>query len=399
MVLRSAFAVLSVLGLAACESHSSVAPIVYRSETGHPQRIYETQPQQTAAVARQQPAYASVEQPTLSAHYFEPVQLQPISAVYTAETKRQQEVIVEPSRSNPLLIEVRPGDTVYAIARRHELPPQSIIAANDLQSPYTLSVGQVLRLPERARIAAAETPKATSPVPAQKVVARDTIYRVREGDTLYSIARKSGVPLNKIAAANAVSAPYTISPGQQLLLPQAQVDSELYAEASTSARVRKPEATAQKVVKHDPPPKENVADIAKSVSYSKPTPTSGVFDWPVKGKVIASYGAVELGRRNDGVNIAAPTGTPVRAAADGEVVYRGSELDGFGNLLLVKHTDGYVTAYAHNDAMLVKKGEKVRQGQVIAKVGQTGAVSSPQLHFEIRQNLRSIDPVALLGSE
>jgi murein DD-endopeptidase MepM/ murein hydrolase activator NlpD len=89
----------------------------------------------------------------------------------------------------------------------------------------------------------------------------------------------------------------------------------------------------------------------------------------------------------------------VRAAADGEVVYRGSELDGFGNLLLVKHTDGFVTAYAHNDAMLVKKGQHVSQGQVIAKVGQSGAVSSPQLHFEIRQNLKSVDPAALLGSQ
>ena len=96
---------------------------------------------------------------------------------------------------------------------------------------------------------------------------------------------------------------------------------------------------------------------------------------------------------------AAPAGTPVRAAADGDVVYSGSELDGFGNLLLIKHTDGFVTAYAHNDTMLVKKGDKVRQGQVIAKVGQSGAVSSPQLHFEIRQNLKSVDPVALLGSQ
>ncbi|MHA7873321.1 MAG: murein hydrolase activator EnvC family protein, partial [Hyphococcus sp.] len=127
--------------------------------------------------------------------------------------------------------------------------------------------------------------------------------------------------------------------------------------------------------------------------------TKSMFAWPVRGAVIAEYGSGDVGRRNDGVNIAAPAGTPVRAAADGEVVYRGSELDGFGNLLLVKHTDGFVTAYAHNDAMLVKKGDKVRQGQVIAKVGESGAVTSPQLHFEIRQNLKSVDPIALLGAQ
>jgi len=116
----------------------------------------------------------------------------------------------------------------------------------------------------------------------------------------------------------------------------------------------------------------------------------------VKGAVIAEFGSAGVGRRNDGVNIAAPVGTPVRAAADGEVVYRGSELDGYGNLLLIKHADGFVTAYAHNDTMLARKGQKVQKGQVIAKVGQTGAVTEPQLHFEIRQNLKSVDPLALL---
>ena len=95
----------------------------------------------------------------------------------------------------------------------------------------------------------------------------------------------------------------------------------------------------------------------------------------------------------------APAGTAVRAAADGEVVYRGAELDGFGNLLLVRHDGGYVTAYAHNDAMLVRKGDRVRQGQVIAKVGQTGAVTSPQLHFEIRRQLEAVDPMAFLGPQ
>ena len=121
-----------------------------------------------------------------------------------------------------------------------------------------------------------------------------------------------------------------------------------------------------------------------------------MFDWPVKGAIIGQYGSGDLGRRNDGVNIAAPVGTPVRSAADGEVVYRGSELDGYGNLLLIKHDDGFVTAYAHNDVMLVRKGQKVRQGQVIAKVGQTGSAPEPQLHFEIRQNLKSVDPLAFL---
>ena len=124
-----------------------------------------------------------------------------------------------------------------------------------------------------------------------------------------------------------------------------------------------------------------------------------MFEWPLRGAVVSGFGMGELGRRNDGINIAAPAGSAVRAAAPGEVVYRGSELDGFGNLLLIKHEGGYVSAYAHNDAMLVRKGDRVRQGQVIAKVGQTGDVTSPQLHFEIRRELKAVDPTSLLGPQ
>ena len=109
-----------------------------------------------------------------------------------------------------------------------------------------------------------------------------------------------------------------------------------------------------------------------------------------------NYGLDGNGRRNDGINIAAPVGTPIRAVDDGEVVYRGSDLEGYGNLLLIKHTNGWVSAYAHTDAMLVRKGEQVRKGQVVAKVGTTGSVAQPQLHFELRHDLKPADPIAAL---
>jgi murein DD-endopeptidase MepM/ murein hydrolase activator NlpD len=122
----------------------------------------------------------------------------------------------------------------------------------------------------------------------------------------------------------------------------------------------------------------------------------GAFDWPLKGRVISGFGTTHNGERNDGINIAAPAGTPIRAAASGTVTYSGDELKDYGNLILLKHSGGYVTAYAHADRLIVSRGETVRQGQVIGYTGSTGDVSSPQLHFEIRRDTTPLDPRNLL---
>ncbi len=120
------------------------------------------------------------------------------------------------------------------------------------------------------------------------------------------------------------------------------------------------------------------------------------FRWPVRGRVIAGYGAKTNGKQNDGINVAVPEGTPMKAAEDGVVAYAGNELKGYGNLVLVRHSNGYVTAYAHASELMVKRGDKVKRGQTIAKAGQTGEVGSPQLHFEIRQGSTPVDPTKFL---
>ena len=128
--------------------------------------------------------------------------------------------------------------------------------------------------------------------------------------------------------------------------------------------------------------------------------TSGVvpkFRWPVRGKVITSYGAKTNGKSNDGINLAVPEGTPVKAAEDGVVAYSGSELKGYGNLVLVRHPNGFVTAYAHASEILVKRNDPVRRGQVIGKSGQSGTVTTPQLHFEIRKGSSPLDPTRFLN--
>ncbi|MCC2111208.1 MAG: M23 family metallopeptidase, partial [Hyphomicrobiales bacterium] len=122
------------------------------------------------------------------------------------------------------------------------------------------------------------------------------------------------------------------------------------------------------------------------------------FRWPVRGRIVSSFGSSTDGERNDGINLAVPEGTSVKAAEDGVVVYSGNELKGFGNLVLIKHKDGWVTAYAHNSELMVQRGDRVNRGQIIGKAGKTGAVTSPQVHFELRKGSKPVDPNLYLTS-
>ncbi|MEZ5892123.1 MAG: M23 family metallopeptidase [Parvularculaceae bacterium] len=395
----------SLLALAACGSHNNHAPVVYGTDPARQTRVYhspdeiraEQRAQRTASAqqpAYQPPAYQPANRQARTASV-EPVQLTPLTAVYLDDQERAARkseytpvaATTQAAAPEPHLhkakgyVEVQRGDTVYALARKFNVTPASIIDANNLKAPYALSVGQIVKLPDGATALVADAP-------TRRVVAQDRLYTVRAGDTLYSISRATGAQVTTIADANNLRAPYSLDIGRQLVIPSAPTGT-----LQAAAAPKQTQAAAS-----EPAPK-SVSEIARSVSYTKPEPASpaSMFAWPVHGQVVSAYGSGILGRRNDGVNIAAPLGAGVRAAADGTVVYRGAELEGFGNLLLIKHADGFVTAYAHNDAMLVKKGDVVRKGQVIAKVGQTGAVTTPQLHFEIRQELQTIDPVALLG--
>lgn len=136
----------------------------------------------------------------------------------------------------------------------------------------------------------------------------------------------------------------------------------------------------------------------QQVAQLPANPTGGAMRWPVKGKVISAYGAKPNGLKNEGINIAVPEGTGVRAAESGVVAYAGNELKGYGNLVLVRHEGGWVTAYAHASELFVKRGDTVKRGDVIAKAGQTGSVSSPQLHFEVRKGATAMDPMKFLAN-
>jgi murein DD-endopeptidase MepM/ murein hydrolase activator NlpD len=298
---------------------------------------------------------------------------------------------------------VRPGETVYALGRIYDVKPGAIIEKNGLRAPYGLSIGQLVLIPAqperplqpRARTVSAPQRLGAVPRTAQPrmAYAQDSSHIVRQGDTLYNISKRYGVTVDELARANNIRQPYTISLNQRLAIPgQTALEAAPLRREPVIAAPARPvdrEALSAKVVRETMRP-EPSAGFA----------TGSPFAWPVRGPVLADFGDKQPGgTRSDGINIAAPIGAPVRAAADGEVVYRGDELDGYGNLLLVKHEDGWVSAYAHTDAILVRKGDYVRQGQVIAKVGRSGNVDRPQLHFQLRKNLQPQDPIVAMQGE
>ena len=303
--------------------------------------------------------------------------------------------------SEPALLvgySVLPGDTVFGIGRRLSVPLRSIIEANRLQPPYALRTGQVLRIPN----------------PRKHVVAK--------GDTVYGISQRYRVNLTELVRLNHMPAPFTISPGQDLILPvpepapQTVVAAVKQPPAPSAAVTAAPPVAAAPPVNPAPalggkslepaaqtaalrPPPQPPAPLPLAAIPTPPPRGGSTFLWPVQGRLVTSYGPKDGGLHNDGINIAAPRGTPVRAADNGVVVYVGNELRGFGNLILIKHADNWVTAYAHNDTSLVARGNKVTRGQTIARVGSSGNVSEPQLHFEIRQGTRAVNPMGLLDPQ
>lgn len=286
-------------------------------------------------------------------------------------------------------IRVSQGDTVYGIARRYGVSVRGIIEANALRPPYILRVGDKLALP-----------------------LGDT-HRVVRGDTLSVIAQRYGVAMSELARTNNLGPPYTIYVDQRLRLPYGREPIEKRDNERRDTERREVVITSPNAGRAGPsvgPAPGSLPQQQETTSNTVPTkyPTPSAvpqppastgrgFLWPVRGKVLAEFGPAGKGQHNDGINIAVAEGTPVRAAEHGVVAYSGNELRGFGNLLLIKHENGWMTAYGHNQTLLVKRGDTVTRGQVIANAGATGNVTEPQVHFELRKGSKVVDPKAHLS--
>jgi murein DD-endopeptidase MepM/ murein hydrolase activator NlpD len=248
------------------------------------------------------------------------------------------------------------------------------------------------------------------------------VHVVVAGDSLSSLAQGYHRPRTAIAKANHIAPKTKIRIGQRLIIPGARASvagvpakqsrpiaqsGHRASKLKASAKPPVPQARpSREVATNDPP-----ASAAHTTTPTEPTiksegepaggePTAGApsFRWPVRGRIIAGFGPRPNGPPNDGINLAVPEGTSVKAAEDGVVVYAGNELKSYGNMVLVRHYNGYVTAYAHASELMVKHGDQVKRGQIIAHTGQTGSVSAPQLHFEVRKGKVPLDPSQFLPS-
>ncbi len=283
---------------------------------------------------------------------------------------------------------VVPGDTVGTLAERYKLEVRDIMVANRLQAPYILQPGQRLMLP----------PPRT--------------YRVRSGDTLYGVSRLFNVSTTQIARLNTLHSPYVLQRGQVLRLPAVAGEPSapvrkvaalsapdvmrdgVTSPPRASGRIEREELAPPTVAGDsipEPAPQMANASLSAKLPGTTPPRSGAKFSMPVQGAILSSYGPKPGGLHNDGINIKAPKGAPVRAAENGVIVYAG-DMKGYGRMVLIRHADRWMTAYAHLDNIQVPRGATVKRGETIGTVGSSGTVSEPQLHFEIRRGTEALNP-------
>jgi len=308
-------------------------------------------------------------------------------------------------------VTVGPGDTIESLARRHGVPVAAIMQANNIPSGTAVHPGQRLVIPRYRSSTAALSPPATRNAAAQAaptttgsisaprtvLTPSSKVHVVAAGETLHSISRMYGKPVMALAKANNIAPDTMVKVGDRIIVPDVRTTAAAAPSPAT------PPAAGPNVANLESPHSARyAAPVAPPAQETpaKPTETANgqpSFRWPAHGHMIAGFGPKPNGLQNDGIDLAIPEGTPVKAAEDGVVAYAGSELKGYGNLVLVRHSNGFVTAYAHASEILVKRGETVKRGQVIARSGQTGNVTSPELHFEIRKGATPVDPTQYLN--
>jgi murein DD-endopeptidase MepM/ murein hydrolase activator NlpD len=300
---------------------------------------------------------------------------------------------------------VRSGDTLSGLAKRFHVQQSALVELNNLKPPYALRVGQSLVLPsavETTQSAAAPLPASTPTTPPAPKV--DVVPQASNAGSVSASALPpppAATTAPKPLTPAAPSAPATAKPVAEPDLTAAEEAAEAAYEAQQKQKTQVPSSPTPTPAPAPAPaptpaPAAAPAPAAPVQEAVVSPPSASGFSWPVQGKVILKFGATSDGLRNDGINIAAPAGAPVMAAADGTVAYAGNQLRGFGNLVLIRHANGLITAYAHNQSLLVAKGDKVKRGAVIARVGATGNVAKPQLHFEIRKGEEPVDPMKYL---
>jgi murein DD-endopeptidase MepM/ murein hydrolase activator NlpD len=289
---------------------------------------------------------------------------------------------------HPSHVEIKDGETLNSIATKYHVRLIDLLRVNNLKNNSKVKFGQTLSLP------------------------KNKFYVVKPGDSLFKIAKLFGTDLGVIAKTNKIKYPYKVQLNQQLIIPANKVsvkeiaalkkiDNETYQAVIVPQVITKNSHSSEAQLSPQTAPIQNIDEKAiqkpavitpiKEIIPSNIEPQH-TYVWPLKGKIIKRFGPIKNGLRNDGINISAPIGTPIKAIASGEVAYAGDELKSYGNLIIIKHVNDTLSAYAHLNELTVVKGEKIIQNQIIGQVGNSGNVETPQLHLAIRKGKKPVDP-------
>jgi len=275
---------------------------------------------------------------------------------------------------------VRAGDSLRRISEQTGAGSEAIARTNGIKPPFTIKTGEKLKIPG------------------------GRYHRVGKGETGIAISRAYGVEWMRIAQLNELQEPYVLREGQRLLLPSRQEVARMTPDQRAAAfrldiedliTGSEPALATREQPK---PPVTTPKPVAPTVAVAEPPRFLGRFDWPLRGAILRGFGNFSSGQRNDGINIAAERGTPIAAAADGVVAYVGRDIPAYGTLILVRHGDGWLSAYGYADSITVTRGQKVVRGQTIAKSGASPYSPEPQLHFEIRNGRKPVNPLSYLPS-
>jgi murein DD-endopeptidase MepM/ murein hydrolase activator NlpD len=285
----------------------------------------------------------------------------------------------------PSAIDVKPstyvvkrGDTLRHIANVTGAGSEAIARVNHIKPPFKILIGQKLKIPG------------------------GRYHRVGKGETGIAIARAYGVEWTRIAQLNDLEEPYILREGQRLMLPSTREVEDMTPDQRAAAFRLDIEdlitgsEPALATRERPKPPVTTPKPVAPTVAVAEPPRFSGRFDWPVRGPVLRGFGSFSSGQRNDGINIGAERGSPITAAADGVVAYVGQDIPAYGTLILLRHGDGWISAYGYADSIAVTRGQKVVRGQTIAKSGVSPYNPEPQLHFEIRNGRKPVNPLNYL---
>lgn len=266
-------------------------------------------------------------------------------------------------------ITVAAGDTLYSLSRKYSVPVNDLAVMNNISAPFALSVGQKLKVPDLASAPVRTAVAAPVAKPTPAATSAQSKYGTPPTTPKASVVPKVATPAVATTKAVASTAPKGGAKN-----------------AMQNATKTQPVKHAQQKISSDP--NKKLPSIAAR--------SSSKFSWPVRGKILSHYGAKSGGLFNDGINIGASRGTAVKAAENGVVAYAGNEVKGMGNLVIIQHSGGWMTVYAHMDSMSVRRGARVSVGQKIGTVGATGKVDQPQLHFEIRKGTKAYNPSSYL---